>query len=38
MSYEELEKMLFTSIQTNLEIIGYYNDLYSREAKSQLLI
>ena len=36
MSYEELEKMLFTSIQTNLEIIGYYNDLYSRKAKSQL--
>jgi hypothetical protein len=35
MSYEELERMLFTSIQMNLEIIGHYNDLCDYGAKSQ---
>jgi len=26
----ELEKALFSSIQSNSEIIGYYNSLYNR--------
>jgi hypothetical protein len=34
-SYEKLEKMLFTSIQTNLEIIGHYNNLCDYRARSQ---
>jgi hypothetical protein len=37
---KELEKALFTSIQTNSEFIGYYNDLrnqYETEINSILL-
>ena len=37
---KELEKALFTTIQTNSEFIGYYNDLrnqYKEEINSILL-
>ncbi|CAG8789120.1 9377_t:CDS:1, partial [Gigaspora margarita] len=33
---KELEKALFSSIQSNLEIIGYYNILLNRYEKISL--